>query len=211
MYICEGLVLNLPPENKPWNVSGYVKKNETNRMEKWKSNVWLIIIICAVIIGYPFFAIKYFETSTALKIVVKYFLLPIVIFLLIYGPKFYYRSVKPLDNKIPKNNFKEKAGDLASIFMMIICSTGILFGISFSLIITTNKLFGKSESVKINERVEKYEPYITKNGRLRHYIDFRNPKTQQIIHLEVYREYYVGEIFEKEMKYGAWGILYSTE
>ena len=25
MYICEGLVLNLPPENKPWNVSGYFK------------------------------------------------------------------------------------------------------------------------------------------------------------------------------------------
>ena len=22
MYICDGLVLNLPPENKPWNVSG---------------------------------------------------------------------------------------------------------------------------------------------------------------------------------------------
>lgn len=33
-----------------------------------------------------------------------------------------------------------------------------------------------------------------------HYIDFRNAKTQETIHLEVYREYYVGEIFEKEMK-----------
>ena len=95
--------------------------------------------------------------------------------------------------------------------MMIFCSTLILFGITFSLIITTNKLFGNSENVKIIETVEKYEPYTTKNGRLRHYIDFRNPKTQETIHLEVYREYYVGEIFEKEMKYGAWGILYSTE
>ena len=180
-------------------------------MEKWKSNVWLIIIICAIIIGYPFFAIKYFETSTALKITAKFLLLPIVLFLLIFGPKFYYKSVKPLDKDIPKNKFKEKARDIFSIFMMIIFSTGILFGIAFSLIITTNKFFGKSENVKINESDEKYEPYITKNGRLRHYIDFRNPKTQEIIHLEVYREYYVGEIFEKEMNYGAWGILYSTE
>ncbi len=95
--------------------------------------------------------------------------------------------------------------------MMTICSTGILFGIAFSLIISTNKFFGKSESLKINERVYKYESYITKHGRLKHYIDFKNPKTQEIIHLEVYREYYVGEIFEKEMKYGLWGILYSTE
>ena len=109
-------------------------------MEKWKSNVWLIIIICSVIIGYPFFAIKYFETSTALKISAKFFLIPIIIFLLIFGPKFYYKKVKPLDNNIPKNKLKEKVRDVISIFMMIICSTGILFGIAFSLIITTNKL-----------------------------------------------------------------------
>jgi hypothetical protein len=164
-----------------------------------------------VIIGYPFFAIKYFETSTALKITAKFLLIPIIIILLIFGPKFYYKKVKPLDSSIPKNKFKEKARDMISIFMMIICSTGVLFGIAFSLIITTNKIFGKSEIVKINEIVEKYEPYMTKNGRLRHYIDFRNPKTQESIHLEVYREYYVGEIFEKEMNYGAWGILYSTK
>ena len=25
MYICDGLVLNLPPENKPWNVSKHMK------------------------------------------------------------------------------------------------------------------------------------------------------------------------------------------
>ena len=180
-------------------------------MEKWKSNVWLVLIICAVIIGYPFFAIKYFETSTALNITTKFLLTPIILGLLIFGPKFYYKEVKPLDNNIPKNKFKEKARDVFSIFMMIICSAGILFGIAFSLIITTNKFIGKSEIVKINEAVDKYEPYITKKGRLRHYIDFRNPKTQEIIHLEVYREYYVGEIFEKEMIYGAWGILYSPE
>jgi len=180
-------------------------------MKNWKLNIWLILIISAVVISYPFFAIKYFETLTALKITANLFLAPIILGLLIFAPKFYYKKVKPLDNNIPKNKFKEKARDIFSIFMMIIFSTGILFGITFSLIITTNKLFGKSESIKINQSVEKYEPYITKNGRLRHYIDFRNPKTQEIIHLEVYREYYVGEIFEKEMNYGAWGILYSTE
>ena len=180
-------------------------------MEKWKSNVWLIIIICAVIIGYPFFAIKYFETSTALLITAKYLLFPIILCLLIFSPKFYYNKVKPLDNNKPKSKLKENARDIFSIIMMIVCATGILFGIAFSIIITTNKFFGKSEIVKVKESVEKYEPYITKNGRLRHYIDFRNPKTQNIIHLEVYREYYVGEIFEKEMNYGAWGILYSTE
>lgn len=179
--------------------------------ERWKSKVILFYVICAFIIGYPFFAIDYFETATALRITSKFLLTPIVLCLLVFGPKFYYRKVKPLDNNIPKNKFREKARDVISIIMMMICSTGIFFGIAFSLIITTNKFFGNSEIVKVKETVEKYEPYITKNGRLRHYIDFRNPKTQKIIHLEVYRNYYVGEIFEKEMIYGSWGILYSTK
>jgi hypothetical protein len=180
-------------------------------MEKWKSNVWLIIIVGAVIIGYPFFAIKYFETSTALLITAKYLLFPIILCLLISGPKFYYRKVKPLDNNKPKSKLKENARDIFSIIMMIVCTTGILFGIAFSIIITTNNFFGKSEIVKINEPVEEYKTDITKNGRLRHYIDFKNPKTNEIISLEVYRKYKVGEFFKKEMKYGAWGILYSTD
>jgi hypothetical protein len=180
-------------------------------MKNWKLNIWLILIISAVVISYPFFAIKYFETLTALKITANLFLAPIILGLLIFAPKFYYKKVKPLDNNIPKNKFKEKARDVFSIFMMIISFAGILYGIAFSLIITTNTFIGRSEIVKISETVEKYEPYITKYGRLRHYIEFRNPKTQETIHLEVYRKYYVGEIFEKEMSYGAWGILYSAE
>ena len=180
-------------------------------MENWKYKVILFYIVCAFIIGYPFFAIDYFETHTAFKITAKYLLLPIFICLLIIAPKFYYRKVKPLDNNKPKTKFKEKARDITSIVMMIICVTAIFFGIAFSLIITTNKFVGKSEIVKINERVAEYKTNITKNGRLRHYIDFKNPKTKEIISLEVYREYEVGEIFKKEMKYGAWGILYSTD
>ncbi len=68
-------------------LAGMFKKNETNKMKKWKSNVWLIMTICAFIIGYPFFTIKYFETSTALKITAKFLLLPIVLFLLISWTK----------------------------------------------------------------------------------------------------------------------------
>jgi len=179
-------------------------------MENWKSKVILFYIICAFIIAYPFFAIDYFETSTALKLTAKYLLIPIFICLLILVPKFYYKKVKPLDKNKPKTKIKEKSRDILSIFMMLICLTGIFFGIVFSLIITTNKFFGKSETVEIKEPVLEYSPEITRNGRLRHHIKFKNPKTNKNIDLEVYRKYKVGEIFEKEMKYGAWGILYST-
>lgn len=112
---------------------------------------------------------------------------------------------------IPKSKAKEKVRDIFSIIMAIIWFTMILCGIAFSSIITTNKFLGKSEIVMVKEPVERYEPYITRNGRLRHYIDFKNPRTDRTIHIEVYRRYNVGETFEKEMNYGFWGILYSTE
>ena len=175
-------------------------------MEKWKYKYLVFLAISSVIIGYPFFTIKYFESHTALKIAAKYLLVPVFITLLIVGPKFYFKKVKPL-NKEPESKIK----DFFSIAFMIVCATGLFFFMSFSLIITTNKLFNNSESVKIKTPVTKYYTDLTKNGRLRHYIEFTNPKNGKIIDLEVYRKYETGEVFEKEMEYGAWGILYSTE
>ena len=43
MYICEGLVLNLPPENKPWNVNCNFKK--MNRKRNLLTILILIIFI----------------------------------------------------------------------------------------------------------------------------------------------------------------------
>ena len=180
-------------------------------MENWKYKVILFLVICSLTISYPFFYIYYFETSTALRLTAKYFLIPIIICLLILLPPFYFKKVKSLDNDIPKTKIKERLRDGISIFMMLFCLTGIFLGIVFSLIITTNKFVGKSENVKIKEFVEEYKLSTTKNGRLRHYIKFENPKNQELINLEVYTKYEVGEIFEKEMQYGYWGILYSAE
>ncbi|WP_343606541.1 hypothetical protein [Fluviicola sp.] len=180
-------------------------------MKKWQLKVFLSLIICAGIISYPFFTIKYFETSTALLITAKYLLIPIILLLSLFGPRFYYRKVKPLDHNIPKNKLKAKARDIISIVMMIIFTSGILFGMAFSLIITTNKFLGKSEVVTIKEPVITYSISAKKNGNPRHYIEFLNPKTGKRVELEVYRKYEVGELFEKRMKYGAWGILYATK
>ena len=95
--------------------------------------------------------------------------------------------------------------------VLILLATGIFSWTSFSLIITTNKWFDNSEPERILERVSLYYSNVTKNGRLRHYIQFTDPKTNESIELEVYRKYENGEMFDKEMNYGAWGILYFTK
>lgn len=176
----------------------------------WKIKVIIFLILSAIIIGYPFFAIKYFETEKAFKITAKYFLVPTFICLSLFGPSFYFRKVKPLDSYVPNSKLKEKVRDIFSIVLMIFYSSIIFCAMFFSLIITTNS-FGKSQLVMIRQTIIKYRPEVTKNGRLRHYIDFKNPYNNDNIHLEVYREYKPGEIFEKEMKFGQWGILYSKE
>lgn len=175
----------------------------------WKIKVIIGIVISALVIGYPFFAIKYFETEIPRHIAATYFLLPILIVFIAFGPRFYFKRVKQLDGYKTKSKLKEKVRDVFAIVMMIVCSSGVAFSIFFSLIITTNTFY--SSKTIISEAVLNYRPETTKNGRLRHYIDIVNPRTNNKIHLEVYRQYQAGEIFEKEMKYGLWGILYSKD
>lgn len=179
---------------------------KSGRLERCKNNPLIYMIACAVVIAYPFFTIKYFESHTALKLAAKYFLLPIFIVLVIVGPKFYMKYMR-LTGKKQLSKF----GDFVSIAVLILLATGIFFWMSFSLIITTNKWFDSSEPERILERVSLYYSNVTKNGRLRHYIQFTDPKTDESIELEVYRKYEIGEMFDKEMNYGAWGILYSTK
>jgi hypothetical protein len=176
------------------------------RLERWKNNPLVFMVACAIVIGYPFFTIKYFESHTALKLAAKYFLLPIFIVLVIVGPKFYMKHMKPSGKRR-----SSKTEDYFSIGFLILLATGIFFWMSFSLIIITNKWFDNSETLLINEPVTRYYYDVTKHGRLRHYIEFINPNNGEKIDLEVYRKYEVGEFFEKRMSYGAWGILYSDK
>jgi len=101
--------------------------------------------------------------------------------------------------------------DILTVSLLAFISALILCGLTFSTIVTTNAYCGPQKIIEIKEPIIRYEPYITKNGRLRHYIRFINPTDNQIINLEVYRKYSVGELFIKEMKIGKWGQLYSID
>lgn len=170
--------------------------------------VYSIILFCGFIIAYPFFAFKYFESQIALYYTSKYFLIPIFILVTIVSPILYYKKIRNL--KI-KPTIKSKIENVFVCILMIISITAVLFGMIFSIIITTNVYFGKSEKVFIKKEVLKYFTNTTKHGRVIHYIEFRDPKENYRVQLEVYREYEKGEIFTKEMYYGYWGIMFSKK
>jgi hypothetical protein len=94
---------------------------------------------------------------------------------------------------------------------MIAVSNMILYGLTFSIIVTTNCIFDNKKIIQVSEPVLNYYSDLTKNGRLRHYITIKSPSKDKIIDLEVDKTYQEGEIFRKKMKIGNWGILYSEE
>lgn len=174
---------------------------------------WTIVyfLICSVIGWYPFFAIKYFETHKALVTTTKYFLPVIAVVAIYVVTKFYFKHLKQLNaNHKFKSQTQEKWADFFNCFLITLVVVATFFAMTFSTIITTNAL-GNSNSIALKETVQDYYTSTDKYGKTRLYIKFLNPVDKEEVTLEVYRQYNIGDTFEKEMKIGRWGILYSTD
>ena len=162
-------------------------------------------------------AIKYFETISPNVIALTYFTPFIVITTIILGPIFYFKKVITVDHDLKRqkkagtiSKRKEKVRHFFSIFMMIIWTNLILYGLTFSLIVTTNMLL-EPTVVQVNEPILNYQYSLSKNGKKSHYIKIKHPTKNEIIELRVYQDYNEGELFTKAMKIGKWGILYSEK
>ncbi len=184
-------------------------------MEKWKYKILLIYLICGLVILYPFMAIKYFETITPNDIALTYFTPFIVLTTIILGPIFYFKKVIPVDHDLKRHKKagtiskrKEKVRHFFSIFMIIIWTNIILYGLTFSLILITNSMI-YNRVIQVNEPILNYHCNLSRNGKTKHYIKIKHPTKNEIIELRVYQDYNEGELFTKEMKIGKWGILYS--
>ena len=176
----------------------------------WTTKAIAIMMLIAFCISFPFFKIKFFETTSTYKIIYNYFLIPIVSIASL-GTIFTYVKFLRKFNKKTHSKLKVILQDvLTSVFLIFIVSA-ILLGLTLSSIVTTNAYCDRSKEFRIVATVESYEAYTTKWGRLRHYIIFTNPVNKSEIRLEVFRKYEIGESFIKDMKLGKWGQLYSVD
>ena len=169
-----------------------------------------ILLLISILISFPFFTIKYFEVASAIKLLYHNFFYPILIIATLSTLVAYSKYLRKF-NKKTNSKIKVAFQDFFSVSILTCIFASILLGLTFSVIVTSNAYLGSTKVLVIKERVIEYEPYITKWGRLRHYIKFINPTTNNIIRLEVYRKYNVDETFIKEMKIGKWGQLYSFD
>lgn len=167
-------------------------------------------VLIAGLIAFPFFRIKYFETGSTNEIILNYLIYPILITSVVLILYLYFKHLRKLNEKT-NSKMKKFLQDFFSITLLSLFSSGILYGLILSAIITSNAYLKPLSSIIINEPVIEYEPYTTRYGRLRHYIKFENPQTKRPYRIEVFREYKVGEVFSKEMKIGRWNQIYSFE
>ena len=69
---------------------------------------------------------------------------------------------------------------------------------------------GDGRTINLNATIVDYYT-STSRGQTRHYIKIQDQQLDRKIELKVQGPYQVGEKFDKKMKIGKWGLLYSEE
>jgi hypothetical protein len=169
-----------------------------------------IMVLIACYISFPFFKIKYFETLSSLQFIFHYLLIPILFIAAIGAVIIYKKRLRKL-NKQTNSKLKIVLQDSFTTVLLTGIVSAIIVGMTVSTIVTTNAFCGQSKEIEIKAKVLGYSANTTKWGRLRHRIKFINSYDKTMTDIEVYRKYKIGEVFNKKMKIGKWGQLYSLE
>jgi len=176
----------------------------------WTTKTIGIMALIACYISFPFFKIKYFETNTSLKFIFHHLLISIVCIAALGTIIVYIKYLRQL-NKKTNSKIKVVFQDLFTTVLLTGIVSAILIGMTVSTIVTSNAYCGQSKDVRITGTVVDYSENTTKWGRLRHRIKFINSYDKIMTDIEVYRKYEIGEAFNKNMKIGKWGQLYSID
>ena len=171
---------------------------------------YTILGLCILIIVVSFMLFDFIEVDTAFNWTMKYFALPIFVIIIPVCYVIYLKFIKQHERKKHKSIIKTQLRTMFRMFFLAFGLTFILAGTTLSLIILTNAYIGDSNTINLNAQIVDY--YTTKGrGGIKHYIKIQDQQIDRIIDLKVQRQYQVGEPFNKTMKIGKWGLLYSEK
>jgi hypothetical protein len=177
---------------------------------QFKTVLYVIIGLCILTSTNAFTSFDFMEVIIASNWTMKYFALPILI---VMTPTCYYSYLTFLrqhEKKEYKSKVWTRLRTIFRIFILTLAMTGIFFATTLSLIILTNAYLGDSKTININATIVDY--YIMKNRvRTRHYIKIQDQQLDRIIELKVQGPYQVGQVFNKTMQIGKWGLIYSEK
>ena len=171
---------------------------------------YIIIGLCILTIVLSFTSFDFIEVDTATSWTMKYFALPILI---VMSPSCYFiylRFIRQHEKKEYKSKIWTQLRTVFRMFILTLAMTGIFIGTTLSMIILTNAYIGNSRTINLNAKIVNYYT-LTSKGRTRHYIKIQDQQLARIIDLKVQGQYQVGQTFNKTMKIGKWGLLYSEK
>ena len=171
---------------------------------------YIIIGLCILTIVLSFTAFDFIEVDTATSWTMKYFALPILIVMLPSCYFIYLRFIRQHEKKEYKKRIWTHLRTVFRIFILTLAMTGIFIGTTLSMIILTNAYIGDSRTINLNAEIVDYYT-LTSKGRTRHYIKIQDKQVDRIIDLKVQHPYEIGAAFNKTMKIGKWGLLYSEK
>ncbi|WP_284652400.1 hypothetical protein [Flavobacterium terrisoli] len=179
-------------------------------MNKFKILFFTLLTICILTVIVAFNSFDYVETNLAHEITMKYFSLPI---LLIMFPVCLIIYLKFLVQHEGKKYTKKIWTNVRTIFRIITLTIGmtvVLYATTLSIIMLTNDSLGENETIVLNAKIVDYYS-MESSGTIRHYIKIQDPKLNRSVKLKVNKPYLIGEKFNKKMKVGYWGLLYSEK
>lgn len=172
---------------------------------------FIILGVCILTMIFSFTSFDVLEVDIPFKWTIKYFSLPILVLTL---PSCSFIYLAFLHNK-ERNKYNSKIWDnLRTIFRIItltIALTGILGGTTLSTIILTNAYLGNNKEINLQAKIVDYYTLTNNGGKVKHYIKIQDKQLDKIVDLRVEQPYQVGQTFNKTMKIGKWGLLYSTK
>lgn len=155
----------------------------------------------------PFTSFEFIETDLASEWTRRYFIFPILLVLAPMSYFIYLKLLKQHEGKRYKSKTWTNLRSAFRIFILTLGLTGIFYGTTLSLILLTNAT-GDIKTINLHATVIEY--HTTRNrGRLSHYIKIQDENLNRIVELKVHRPFQVGQQFDKVMKIGQWGLLYS--
>jgi hypothetical protein len=175
---------------------------------RFKTILYLIIGICILTCVFAFTSFDFIELDIAVYWTMKYFALPALIAMTPTCYFIYFRFIRQHEKKEYKSKIWTQIRTIFRIFILTFAMTGIFIGTTLSTIILTNAYVGISKNINLNAKIVDYYTLKSK-GQVRHYIKIQDQQLDRIIDLKVQGPYQIGQTFNKSMKIGKWGLLYS--
>ena len=192
-------------------LSPIFKTDRTVTTKQFQGIFYLFLGFCILIVVLSFTSFDFIEVDTAFDWTMRNFALPILITMLPISSLIYLIFIKQIESKHYRSRILTGMRTTFRIFILTLGLTFIFTLTTFSLIILTNSYLGDSRNITINAKIIDYriEGEGFRRGITKHYIKIKDQQFDRIIELKVDRQYEIGEAFNKTMKIGKWGLLYS--